>query len=186
MQRRPVTLAKVSLPDIDIDDEVREAAARVATIRAGRNAREALHRAENFQSWRAIGLALLVGRDHALRVSGAARPIGRSYARAFATWAKAHGFGDMRKSTRSAALELAEHLDSVEKWRADLTDKQRRRLVCPLSNVRRWRAAIQHNGRSPADDAVAAWRRFIWCVRALPPVDAAALRLMAQAELANV
>jgi hypothetical protein len=43
----------------------------------------------------------------------------------------------------------------------------------PLSNVRRWRASLNHgNGKCPQDlkrDAMAAWRRFANCISALPP-----------------
>jgi hypothetical protein len=48
--------------------------------------------------------------------------------------------------------------------------------VHPLSNVRRWRAATaESNGKSPVDlkrDAMAAWRRFVYCARSLPPDQA--------------
>jgi hypothetical protein len=78
----------------------------------------------------------------------------------------------MPKSTRSVAIELHENATAIEAWRATLPEKQRRRLIHPLSNVRHWRAATAHgNGKSPADlkrDAMAAWRRFVSCVRSLP------------------
>jgi hypothetical protein len=49
----------------------------------------------------------------------------------------------------------------------------------PLSNVRRWRASLNHgNGKCPQDlkrDAVAAWKRFVGCVEALPADQAATL-----------
>jgi len=47
------------------------------------------------------------------------------------------------------------------------------------NNVRRWPAAAAHdNGKCPQDlkrEAAAAWRRFVSCVRALPPDQAAPL-----------
>ncbi len=55
-------------------------------------------------------------------------------------------------------------------YRSALSEKQRGRLVHPLSNLRRWRAATAHNGPCPADlrrDAVAAWRRFRASLQAL-------------------
>ena len=65
----------------------------------------------------------------------------------------------MAKSVRSVAIELHENAAAIEVWRATLPEKQRRRLVHPLSNVRRWRAATAHgNGKCPQDlkrDAVA-------------------------------
>jgi hypothetical protein len=87
-----------------------------------------------------------------------------------------HGFERMPASTRSVAVELHENAEAIEQWRSTLPQKQRRRLVHPLSNVRRWRASTSHgDGRCPADlkrDAVAAWRRFVSCVGALPPDQA--------------
>jgi hypothetical protein len=57
-----------------------------------------------------------------------------------------------------------------------LPEAQRKRLIHPLSNVRRWRASTTHgNGKYPADlrpEAAAAWRRFVSCVRLLPPDQA--------------
>jgi hypothetical protein len=84
---------------------------------------------------------------------------------------KANGFDRMPKSTRSVAIELHENAAAIEAWRATLPEKQRRRLIHPLSNVRRWRAATAHNGKCPIDlkrDALAAWRRFVSCVATLP------------------
>ena len=70
----------------------------------------------------------------------------------------------MPKSTRSVAIELHENAAAIEAWRTTLPEKQRRRLVHPLSNVRRWRAATAHgNGKCPQDlkrEAAVAWRRF--------------------------
>jgi hypothetical protein len=98
---------------------------------------------------------------------------------------KAQGFGEMLKSTRSVAIELHENATAIEEWRATLPERQRRRLVHPLSNVRRWRAATTHNGKCPTDlkrDAVAAWRRFVCCMKSLPPDQAAPLWQAALAE----
>jgi hypothetical protein len=67
-------------------------------------------------------------------------------------------------------------------------EKQRRRLVHPLSNVRRWRASLNHgNGKCPQDlkrDAVAAWKRFVSCVELLPPDQARPLWQAVAAEAA--
>jgi hypothetical protein len=79
-----------------------------------------------------------------------------------------------------------ENAKAIEAWRATLPARQRRRLVHPLSNVRRWRAATTHNGKCPTDlrrDAVAAWKRFVWCVRSLPPHEAAPFCQTALAEV---
>jgi hypothetical protein len=86
------------------------------------------------------------------------------------------------------ALELHENATAIEVWRATLPERQRKRLVHPLSNVRRWRASLnQGNDKSPSDlkrDAVAAWRRFVACLRMLPPAEVTPLWEAAFAETA--
>jgi hypothetical protein len=157
----PVSLPRFNLTDLDVEAEAREAVARVAERRIIRNGLDAwreINRAESFEGWRAIGAALAVGKAHGLRVTGANAAWGRNYSREFGTWMKRHGFDAMAKSVRSVAIELHENAKAIEAWRATLPERQRRRLVHPLSNVRRWRAATTHNGKCPQDlkrDAVA-------------------------------
>jgi hypothetical protein len=53
-----------------------------------------------------------------------------------------------------------------------------------LSNIRRWRAATQNNGKCPQDlkrDGMAAWQRFVGCVQALPADEARSMWQAAQA-----
>jgi hypothetical protein len=178
----PVTLPAVELTDIDIEREAKEAAARVAerrVVRRGLDAWREINRAESFEGWRAIGAALAVGKRHALKVTGANAAWGRNYSREFSDWMKQHGFDAMAKSVRSVAVELHENAKAIEAWRATLPERQRKRLIHPLSNVRRWRASLNHgNGKHPTDfkrDAVAAWRKFCDCVAMLPPSEAGPL-----------
>jgi hypothetical protein len=174
----PVTLPKLNLPDIDIEAEAREAAARVAkrrAIRRGLDAWAEINKAESFEGWLAIGAALAVGKAHALKVTGANAAWGRNYSREFSLWVRQHGFDKMPASTRSVAVELAEHAEAITAWRNGLPEHQRKRLVHPLSVTRRWRASTAHNGKSPTDlrrDAKAAWGRFRSCLRALPADEA--------------
>jgi hypothetical protein len=188
-QPASVTLPKFALTDIAIEIEAREAAARVAErkiIRAGVDAWQAIGKADSFEAWKIIGAALAVGKAHALKVTGANAAWGRNYSRVFCDWMKEHHFDRMPKSTRSVAIELHENISSIEQWRATLTDKQRRRCVHPLSNVSAWRKATQNKPKC-ADDAVkaaaAAWRRFVSCVEALPPDQAAPFWQAAQAAI---
>jgi hypothetical protein len=90
-------------------------------------------------------------------------------------------FDRMPKSTRSVALELNENISAIEQWRATLTDKQRQRCIHPLSNLRRWRAAQESKRATDVSKAAAAWRRFVACMEALPPDQAAPLWQAAQA-----
>jgi hypothetical protein len=171
------------------EDDPKETAERIATmrtIRAGRDAWEEINRAESFESWKLIGAALAVGKAHALKITGANAAWGQHYSREFGKWIKQHGFDKMAKSVRSVAIELHENANAIEAWRTTLPERQRKRLIHPLSNVRRWRAATAHNGECPQDlkrDAMAAWRRFVCCVKALPPHEAETLWQVAVAEL---
>jgi hypothetical protein len=173
---KPVTLPPVaSLDDIDVEKEAREAQARVQerrVVRKGLDAWREINRAESFNGWKAIGAALAVGKAHALRVTGANAAWGRNYSREFSQWMKQHGFDAMAKSVRSVAIELHENAKAIEAWRATLPERQRRRLVHPLSNVRRWKAASgQYQALRSRDlkwSAEYHWQRFISCVKALP------------------
>jgi hypothetical protein len=131
-QPPPVTMPAINLPDLDsaaIEAETREAQARVRVIRAGRDAWEQINKAQSFSGWVAVGKALAVGRDFALRATGANRPEGRRYCAEFSTWIEQHGFAGMQKSVRSVAIELAENITAIEQWRSTLDERTRRRLV---------------------------------------------------------
>ena len=175
---RPVTMPPIHLPDLDdraIEAETRQAQARVRVIRAGRDAWEAIAKAQSFDGWLAIDAALSIGKRHALKVTGANRAWGRAYSREVNLWIKAHGFERMPAPTRSVAVELHEHAEAITAWRNSLPERQRKRLVHPLSVTRRWRAATAHNGKCPQDwkrEAAAALRRFIACVENLPTDEA--------------
>jgi hypothetical protein len=82
---------------------------------------------------------------------------------------KRHGFDAMAKPVRSVAIELHENAKAIEAWRATLPERQRRRLVHPLSNVRRWRVATAPKAKPDAlAKAEAAWQRFVVYVESLP------------------
>jgi hypothetical protein len=92
---------------------------------------------------------------------------------------KQHGFVGIQKSVRSVTLKLHANIEAITAWRNGLPEWQRKRLVHPLSVTRRWRTSLNHgNGKCPQDlkrDAMAAWRRFVSCVRSLPADQAAPL-----------
>jgi hypothetical protein len=185
---RPVTLPKLNFIKLDIEHEAKEAAERFATtriIRQGRDAWEAINKTQSFDGWLAIGKALLIGREFALRATGANAPMGRRYCLAFSQWSNGHGF-TMQKSVRSVAVELAEHSSEITRWRDSLPERQRRRLIHPLSVTRRWKAATgQYQALRSRDlkwEAQYAWRRFVCCVKALPADQATALWQIAHAE----
>ena len=191
IEHKPVTLPRVTCPQIDDDAERRELAAHLAEqriIRAGRDAWEQIAQAQSFTAWVAIGRALSVGKQYALRVTGANSVRSRRYCLAFSRWMRDHGFGDMTASVRSVAIELHENLAAIEAWRGTLPERQRRRLIHPLSNVRRWQAATQPQGKSVNDwrrDAKAAFVKLLVCLDHLPPSDVAILWAMARKRMAN-
>jgi hypothetical protein len=187
-----VTLPKVDwldrVPPEDIK-EIAEKAARFAeqrVIRQGQDAWATVKKGASFENWKAIGAALKIGRDFALKSTGANRPEGRTYCAAFNGWLQTHRF-EMEKSVRSAALEMIENISAIEVWRATLSEKQRRRLAGPLQNVRRWRKAKAQNKANGTDDAgkaAAAWNRFVALMEKLPADRAAPLWQAAQAHAA--
>jgi hypothetical protein len=181
---RPVTMPALKLDNIDIEAVERAATAakflEARTIRAGVECWQAIGRAESFEAWVKIGKALQIGRDYALKTTGANRPMGQIYCRTFSAWIDQHGFSGIEKSVRSAALDLAEHLEDIEAWRLTLNEKRRRQLKHPLSNVAAWRKATQHRA------AVLAWARFCACTKVLPADQAAPLWRAAQAQAAEV
>jgi hypothetical protein len=110
----PVTLPSLEFltkgPPPDDEPERREVAARFAehrTVRAGLECWQAIGRAESFEAWVKIGKALQIGRDYALKTTGANRPMGQIYCRTFSAWIDQHGFERMPAATRSVAVELA-------------------------------------------------------------------------------
>jgi hypothetical protein len=188
---RPVTLPSVRLTELDVEAEARAAAAKVAerrVIRAGRDAWHEIGRAESFEAWCRIGAALAVGKAYALKATGANAPWGRNYSLAFSAWMQECGFGFMRPSDRSHAVELHENLRAITAWRITLPERERRRLIGAQANVKRWRKETHHgNGKCPQDlkrEAKAAWKRFTWCLRSLPAHEAAPLWQAALAEVA--
>jgi hypothetical protein len=194
MHARPISMPRYNLPAHDDSSERREIAAKLAeqrTIRAGRDAWRDIAKAHSFEAWKAVGAALAIGKAYAQRIADDGQTWrGRNYIYAFSRWMKAHGFGDMPKSVRSVAIELHENIAAITAWRATLPERQRRRLVHPLSNVRRWRAATTYGGKSSADykaEGLAAWRKFLSCVAALPAADQAAMwSIVSQARVTNV
>jgi hypothetical protein len=172
-----------------VDDNAHkvEAIIRARIIRSGRDAFEEIRKAESFEAWERIGAALAIGKAEALRTSGANAPWGQNYCRQFSAWAKEVGFGTMRASDRSYAILLHENIGSITAWRATLSDKQRGRLTTAQSNVKRWRATTAHSNGKCRDDlkrqAAAAWRRFVACMRLLPPDQAGPMLAEASADV---
>ena len=86
------------------------------------------------------------------------------------------------------AVELHEHAEAITSWRDGLPERQRRRLIHPLSVTRRWKAAVQAKEQAVTDTrkATAAWARFVAHVEALAPEEALPLWQAAQAQATAV
>jgi hypothetical protein len=185
IKRPPITLAPINLGTEIVDDASRFIEYRV--LRLGREAWSAINKAESFEGWKRIGAALAVGKEWALRTSGANCAWGSTYSKAFRKWVADHGFASMRPSDRSYAVALNENLGAITAWRDALPERRRKRLIGAQANVKRWRKETRHgNGKCPTDlkrEAKAAWKRFVWCVRTLPAHEAAPLWQTALAEL---
>ena len=187
-ERRPISLPRlVFLADPDDLGEAAERLAITRVVRKGRDRWEEIGKAETFSAWCDIGTALAIGKAHALKVTGANRAWGQHYSREFGQWIKANGFDRMPKSTRSVAIELHENAEAIEAWRETLPERQRKRLIHPLSNVRRWRAATaglkEPRARDLQHDALIHWRRFQTCLAQMPEDQAAYLWRLVSAEI---
>jgi hypothetical protein len=185
----PVTLPALEFlkaPLVDDGAERREVADKFAeyrTVRAGVECWQAISTVNTFEAWTKIGKSLQVGRNHALRATGANRPAGQIYCKAFSAWITKHGFNGIEKTVRSAALDLVEHLTEIEAFRATLSEKRQRQLKHPLSNVAAWRrATAQAKGTDLHRAAALAWRRFVSCTKALPADEAQPLWRLIAAE----
>src|SRR5262245_51505813 len=100
--------------------------ATIKVIKQGQDAWGKITEAESFEAWKKIGAALSIGKAHALRVTGANQAWGQHYSREFCIWMNNHGFSKMLKSTRSHAIDMFENIEAIERWRAMLSDKERR------------------------------------------------------------
>jgi hypothetical protein len=115
--------------------------------------------------------------------------MGRRYSKAFSEWIHQHGFERIPGSTRSVAIDLAEHVTEIEAWRATLTEKQRRQRIHPLSNVSAWKKTTKQPKADDSDDvakAAAPWRRFVASMGALPLDQAQPLWQAVRAHAARV
>jgi hypothetical protein len=142
----------------DADDFAREIKARKATeqdelsqdnpssdINVINAAQEAAHRlltGQAWQDWVAVGRALLVGRTEAMRTANTNKPTGKLYAAQFGQWLTAAKLDKVAdKATRSRLLNLLDHIDEVEAWRATLATNKQLELNHPNTVWRHWQKA---------------------------------------------
>jgi len=183
---KPVTLPQFNLPSVEDADaeETRAMAERFfkhRAIRAGVEAwqQAAADKCHSFAAYVLIGNALLIGRDHAMKVVGVNIPHGRRYSAAFRAWMKGYGFGDMPDTTRKHIVMLVDNAAAIEAWRAALPQRERDRIGNAQHMVRRWQASVRTDHGKPLTfvkrDALVAWKKFLSSVSLLPPADQAAM-----------
>jgi hypothetical protein len=184
-----VTLPRLKLAEIDAAAERKETAARIVERRIIRTARDTWASASKANSWEAttaIGAALLIGRNYALRVTGLDVPHGRHYSMALRSWMRTNGFATMSNQTRKHIVILTENAAAVTAWRNGLPERERNRIANPQHLYRRWQASLKNGHGKCLDyvrrDAVTALRRFITSVKLLPAHEAAPLWQAVMAE----
>jgi hypothetical protein len=111
-----------------------------ATIAAGKVAWRNIRKTSTFDAWLTIGVALLVGRRVCMEKAGTTRPYGSRYIRAFSAWMTEHGFHEIVKPSRTAAMQCAENAGAIRMWLATASTK-----ACHPVEV--WSAYREHRAK---------------------------------------
>jgi hypothetical protein len=72
----------------------------------------------DFAAWKAIAVAVAIGRQQAMTSAGVNRPFGKKYAAAINLWPEDNGFRNIPDGVRGACCALADNMTAIEKWRA--------------------------------------------------------------------
>jgi hypothetical protein len=119
-------------------------------IERGKEALDRLRRDSTWEDWLAVGVAIDIGRQHALQVSGKNTPGGKGYNTAFSKWLKENGFGSLDGGDRKRLMDCMDHRGEIEEWRKILTVTQRMKLNHPSTVWRQWQAS-QREPRSKGE-----------------------------------
>jgi len=93
---------------------------------------------KNWDNWKALGEALLIGRQEAMaRANG--RTSGKTYSRAFYDWLQLQGLGDIDKSDRAKLIQIMDNLEEVEALRATWSEGERAKRNCPSAIWQPWK-----------------------------------------------
>jgi hypothetical protein len=112
-------------------------------IALGRQAWQKISKATTFTAWKAIAIAVSIGRQHALRLASCNAPHGARYSRAFNAWLDQNGFSSMPYGTRAACCKLADNMVGIEAWRASLPKAAQETQNHPEVIIRNWRKAMR-------------------------------------------
>jgi hypothetical protein len=129
-----------------IDDKQRQ----VCT--AGSKAWVRLKKNKTWSDWLAVGAALQVGREWAMRSAGVNKPEGKGYNQCFGEWLTEYGLDDMDKGDRSRLFNVMDNLPAIEEYRKTLTTTERLKLNHPSTVWRKWKSSQEpeprdHNGQ---------------------------------------
>ena len=104
-----------------------------------------------FADWLAVGRAIEIGKQAALRAAGTNRPVGSKYNKAMGKWLKDNGLAEVTPAERYRILLILENVGEIEEWRDGLDDAKRRRLNHPGAIWAHWtRATGKAPRRKPA------------------------------------
>ena len=112
-------------------------------IARGRAAWAAISCATTFESWKAVALAVALGRQQAMHDADVNAPFGTRYRTAINRWLEANGFSGMRYGVRVACCKLVDDLERIEAWRDALPPHVRDSQNNPEVCLRSWRRAIR-------------------------------------------
>jgi hypothetical protein len=159
-----------------IKAEAQRNAADMRVILAGVKAWRDINFNCSLEKWRAVGAALNVGREQALRETKQNNTIGGKYTKALGKWIQENGFEGMAKNTRCWTLTLFDKYAEVSQWWNNLELYHRRRLLAPQSILSAYRAAT--TPPRPIDlrrNALSGFRKFMSAFKRMKETDAAAL-----------
>jgi hypothetical protein len=92
-----------------------------------------LKRGNSFEDWVVVGKGLMHGRMVAMTAARTNRPYGSRYAARINEWLVANDLAGTSKPERANAVWLIENLETVLRFRATLTEDERRRMCHPHS-----------------------------------------------------
>jgi hypothetical protein len=121
-----------------------------ADVAQGREAWAAVHCATTYESWKAIAVAVGIGRQCSLRLANVNRPFGAKYARAFNAWLDENGFREMPYNLRVACCRLSDNIVEIEHFRLGLSAAERAAQNHPETIIRHWRRATRPEPRKAA------------------------------------
>jgi hypothetical protein len=122
-----------------------------ATVEAGRAAWQRIKEGAqtSFESWLAIGRALLIARRECMARAKCNSPYGKGYAKEMRAWLDSNGLGDVENKERQGALYMVEHQADIEAWRDGLSDEQRRRCNHPNTILKHLQGGTVPQKRGP-------------------------------------